>query len=198
MKTKLMLIAVLLGVFFSSCSEKKIDNKKKSEQVKMENKAVTNQNVVKESVADKEGNKIDLVFDNDKDVVKINYKGESTELKSQKPASGFWYKNDHYELSGKGNDMQLKKDGKIIYEHQDEIVMVEAKCKNGDVLNLTFNNTQETLKAYLNGGKQIDMKRVKSASGIIYKNDTYELIGKGDKYKLTEKGKVVFDNWSKK
>ncbi|MGB1207543.1 MAG: hypothetical protein ACPG5B_17975 [Chitinophagales bacterium] len=32
---------------------------------------------------------------------------------------------------------------------------------------------------YLNGGEQIDLVAEKSASGIWYTNDTYELRGKG-------------------
>ncbi len=194
MKAKLILIAVLLGMFFSSCLDKAKDGKN-NEKVKVEKSVVASSEVVTQTIVDKGGNKIDLSFDNAKNIVTVKYKGEVVKLKGQKPASGIWYKNDNYELRGKGNDIQFKKEGKIIFEHEDEIVFVEAKSKKGDVLNLTFNNTQGTLKAYLNGGEQIDLKREKSASGIWYKNDTYELIGKEDKYRLAKMGKVVFQNW---
>jgi len=76
-------------------------------------------------------------------------------------------------------------------------IIIKHCPKNGkltDVLNLTFNNTEGTVKAYLNGGEQIDLVEQKSASGIWYKNETYELSGKGDKYQLKKSGKTVFEN----
>lgn len=63
-----------------------------------------------------------------------------------------------------------------------------------DVLNMTFNNSQGTVKAYLNGGEQIDLKEKKAASGIWYANDHYELSGKGNHYELKKDGKIIFKN----
>jgi membrane-bound inhibitor of C-type lysozyme len=151
-------------------------------------------NVITQNLKDKDGNAIQLIFDNNKDEVTINYKNETSVLKSQKAASGMWYKNDSYELRGKGNDLTLVKGNQIIYEHADEIVEIVAKSNNGDVLNMTFNNTAGTVKAYLNGGEQIDLEEQKAASGIWYKNDHYELSGKGDHYQLLKDGKTVFSN----
>lgn len=62
------------------------------------------------------------------------------------------------------------------------------------MLNLTFNNTEGTVKAYLNGGDQINLTQKKAASGIWYANDTYELRGKSDSYTLTKNKKIVFEN----
>ncbi len=156
--------------------------------------AETSNDIVNQSLKDSLGNVLEMAFDNAKDIVMIKYQGETAELKSQKPASGIWYKNDTYELSGKGNDIQLKKDSVLVFEHKDDIVNIETKNDKGDVLTLTFNNTEGTVKAYLNGGEQIDLKEEKSASGIWYKNENYELSGKGDNYKLTKDGKVIFEN----
>lgn len=55
---------------------------------------------------------------------------------------------------------------------------------------MIFNNTDGTVKAYLNGGEQIDLLEQKSASGIWYKNDHYELSGEGDKYELLKDGSL--------
>ena len=43
--------------------------------------------------------------------------GEELELAGQKPASGIWYKNDHYELRGKGENLELTKDGKTVFKN---------------------------------------------------------------------------------
>lgn len=68
------------------------------------------------------------------------------------------------------------------------------KNKEGETLDMTFNNTENTVKIYLNGGEQIDLKGERTASGIWYKNDTYELRGKGDDLELTKDGETVFKN----
>ena len=146
------------------------------------------------SLTGSEGNKLVISFDNAKNIITISFKGETAELAGQKPASGIWYKNDQYELRGKGNDIELTKDGKTIFAHEDDKVAVEAKNDKGDVLAITFNNTAGTVKAYLNGGEQIDLTKKKTASGIWYKNDQYELRGKGKKYELTKDGRAVFKN----
>lgn len=59
---------------------------------------------------------------------------------------------------------------------------------------MTFNNTTNTAKIYLNGGEQIELIGQKPASGIWYKNDQYELRGKGEEVELTKDGKTVFKN----
>lgn len=59
---------------------------------------------------------------------------------------------------------------------------------------MTFNNTVGAVKAYLNGGEQIDLVEEKAASGIWYKNDHYELIGKGNSYILSKDGDIIFEN----
>ena len=142
--------------------------------------------------SDKEGKVLNLEFNNTKSTVIFKLNGETAELEAERSGSGIWYRNDEYELRGKGNDLQLTKNGKIIFEHQDDIKYVEANNENNNVLNMTFNNSEGTVKAYLSGGEQIDLKEVRSASGIWYKNDEYELRGKGENYELTKNDKVIF------
>jgi membrane-bound inhibitor of C-type lysozyme len=191
-KQTFIITTLAIASFLTSCKEStKQENTEKPTSEVLTN---TTDDIVTQSLTDKSGNKLDLSFDNAKDIVTINFKGETSELQSQKPASGIWYKNDHFELSGKGNDITLMKDGKTVFEHMDDKVEIVAKNDKGDVLNMTFNNTDGTVKAYLNGGEQIDLVEQKSASGIWYKNDHYELSGKGDHYDLTKDGKTVFKN----
>lgn len=39
------------------------------------------------------------------------------ELQGQTPGSGIWYKNDQYELRGKGEEVKLTKDGEVVFEN---------------------------------------------------------------------------------
>ncbi|UHO39187.1 MliC family protein [Chryseobacterium capnotolerans] len=73
--------------------------------------------IVKSTLKDKSGKTVEVTFDNSKDIATLVFNGENLELKGQRPASGIWYKNDHYELRGKGNDIQLSKDGKVVFEN---------------------------------------------------------------------------------
>ena len=192
MKKQILTFTIASAMLFTACNQKP----------KKENKSIDNtkttitakDNIVNQSLSDKNGNKLDMAFNNTKGMVTINFKGDEAELKEKKSASGIWYTNANYDLSGKGNNIVLKKNEKIVFEHQDNIVMTESKNENGDKLNLTFNNSQGTLKAYLSGGNQIDLKENKAASGIWYANDHYELSGKGNKYELKKDGKTVFEN----
>ncbi|MCK9436541.1 MAG: MliC family protein [Synergistaceae bacterium] len=187
-----ILASITVATFLASCNQQQ--KQENTEGVKTEVTAKSSDDIVTQSLTDNAGNKLDMTFDNSKDIVTITFKGKTAELTAQKAASGIWYKNDHLELIGKGNDITLSKDDQVIFKHQDDKVAIEAKSDKGDVLNMTFNNTEGTVKAYLNGGEQIDLVEQKSASGIWYKNDHYELTGKGDKYELQKDGKTVFKN----
>ena len=184
-------IALLTALILGSCKEsaKKEDAEKKNKET-VEN---VSDSITKTTSINQDGKKLELLFNNIAGTATLNFNNETIELISQKPASGIWYKNEQYELRGKANDITLKKDGIVIFEHQDDIVSIEVKSQK-DVLNMTFNNTEGTVKAYLNGGEQIDLVEEKAASGIWYKNDHYELRGKGNSYTLSKDGDVVFKN----
>lgn len=192
MKKQILTFTIATAMLLTACNQK----------TEKENKSIDNtqttitakDDIVNQSLTDKNGNKLDMVFNNTKGVVTINFEGDEAELKEEESASGIWYTNANYELRGKGNNIELKKNGKIVFEHQDDIVMTEAKNDEGDVLNMTFNNSEGTVKAYLNGGDEINLSEHKSASGIWYTNDHYELRGKGNKYELKKDGKTVFKN----
>ena len=47
----------------------------------------------------------------------ILYGGEQIELVAEKAASGIWSKNNLYELRGKGNEIELTKDGETLFKN---------------------------------------------------------------------------------
>lgn len=187
---RIFTIGILSASVLISCNENTEQGKTNSTNTEQTN----SKDVVTQSLTNNEGETLKMTFKNSEGKAILDFKGENIELNQEKAASGIWYKNDQYELRGKGNDISLKKDGEVIFEHQDKKASVEFKNDNGDVLNVTFNNTAGTAKAYLNGGKQIDLKQEKSASGIWFKNDQYELRGKGNDISLKKDGQVVFEH----
>ncbi len=194
MKTiiKLFSIAMLSTLFLTACKDK--PKEENTEAITAESVETPSDDIVISTSTSKDGKELKMRFNNTKGTATLEFEGDTIEMKAERAASGIWYKNDHYELRGKGNDIQLTKDGTVVFEHADDIENIDAKNKKGDVLTMTFNNTEGTVKAYLNGGDQIDLKEKKAASGIWYSNDNYELSGKGDKYTLKKDGKIVFQN----
>lgn len=190
MKKGIITIGMLSALFLTSCKE----TPKETTDVDVVETEVVANDVNTVTSTDKNGKTLEVTYDNAKDVATIKFDGQTSELIGQKPASGMWYKNDQYELRGKGNDIELKKDGVTIFEHTDDIVTSSLKDSKGNTLDMTYNNDAGTVKVYVNGGEQIDMVAERAASGIWYKNDQYELRGKGENLELTKDGKTVFKN----
>jgi membrane-bound inhibitor of C-type lysozyme len=190
MTKKILTIAILTALFINACKE--TPKQEKAETPSTESAEKIDDDIVKSSSTDKDGNKLEMTFNNAKGTATLSFNGETIELLAQKAASGIWYKNENYELRGKGNDVELKKGGNIVFTHKDNIVTSSLKNKEGQTLDITYNNTTNQAKVYLNGGEQIELVGQKPASGIWYKNDHYELRGKGENVELTKDGKTVF------
>lgn len=77
---------------------------------------VKNNPLIKAKSTNAEGKTIDMSFDNSKNTATIVYEGETIELKGQPTGSGIHYKNDHWELRGKGLENELSKDGKVVFK----------------------------------------------------------------------------------
>ncbi len=182
-------VAILTTLLATSCT-----GVSKQENAASSTTETVGEEIVTTTSTDQNGQKLEMTFNNTKGTATITFNGETAELEQQKSGSGFWYKNNQYELRGKGNDVDLKKDGELVFTHKDEIVTSTIKNKEGQTLDMTFNNTTNEAKVYLDGGEQIDLKGQTPGSGIWYKNDHYELRGKGENVELTKDGKVIFKN----
>ncbi len=192
MTKRFLTIAMLTALFLNSCKE--TPKQENAEPTTTESAGKVTDEIVTSTSTDKDGNELEMAFNNTKGTAILNFKGETIDMDAQKSASGIWYKSENYELRGKGNDIELKKDGKVVFTHEDDIVTSSLENKEGQTLAMTFNNTTNEAKVYFNGGDQIDLVGQKPASGIWYKNDEYELRGKGENVELTKDGKTVFKN----
>ncbi|MCU0436768.1 MAG: MliC family protein [Raineya sp.] len=103
MTIKTLKIAFLLTILVFFSSQKSVAQEKVTDEI------------VNSSAVDKKGNKLEMSFNNTKNTVTLKFKGKTIVLKGQTPASGIWYKNDRYELRGKGENIDLTKDGKTIF-----------------------------------------------------------------------------------
>ncbi len=105
-----LFLALLFGLNLISC--KNIDKNESSYQ----SLEVTKGEIISDSVMDQNNKKMLMTFDNSKNIVIIELNGEKIELISKRPASGIWYANDNYELRGKGKQVELLKDEKVIFQ----------------------------------------------------------------------------------
>lgn len=123
MKKSILLLAATTTLFLSSCNK---DKKTTSTSASADSISVTptdslstvtsKDDIVKSTLKNSKGEILDMTFNNTKDIATVVFNGETVELKGQRPASGIWYKNDHYELRGKGEEVELSKDGKVVFK----------------------------------------------------------------------------------
>lgn len=116
MKKYILTIVVLIALFLNSCKESpKQENTETSTNQTIEK---TTDEIVVSSAKDDKGNSLEMSFNNTKyDATLFFNGGEQIDLEGQRTGSGIWYKNDHYELRGKGEHLALTKDGKIIFKN---------------------------------------------------------------------------------
>jgi len=191
MTTKLQTFALLAALLLFSCKE--TPKPERTTSSKKETVAQATDEIIKNSSTDKYGKKIEMTFNNTKGDVQVIFNGETFKLSKQPTGSGIHYKNDKYELRGKGNDLTLTKDGKVLFENSDEIINKTLKNKKGDTLTIIFNNTTNQAKIYLNDEAQIELVGQEVSTGMMYKNDHYEFYEKAEKVVLKKDGKTIFE-----
>ncbi|MGH1519212.1 MliC family protein [Chryseobacterium sp. JK1] len=124
MKKHIFITAALAALFLTSCNkEKKATDAAPTTVDSLASKpsdpaAVpgTKDEIVKSTSKDSSGKTLEMTFNNTKNTATVVFNNETIELQGQKPASGIWYKNDHYELRGKGEQIELTKDGKTVFK----------------------------------------------------------------------------------
>ncbi|QBA20569.1 hypothetical protein EU348_04980 [Chryseobacterium indologenes] len=125
MKKHIFIAAAFSALFLTSCNKEKTTTDSTSTSVDSvaskpsDSAAVsgTQDEIVKSTSKDKNGKTLDMTFNNTKNTATVVFNNETIELQGQKPASGIWYKNDHYELRGKGEEIELTKDGKTVFKN---------------------------------------------------------------------------------
>ena len=91
MKSNLIYFCICIGIFFCSCKENK-----KQEKVETPIETSTqseNKNLISSTVTDKNGQVLEMSFDNEKNIAFLKLNGEKIILQGQAAASGIWYKN---------------------------------------------------------------------------------------------------------
>ncbi|MCX6258154.1 MAG: MliC family protein [Bacteroidia bacterium] len=119
MKQLFLAFTIVISLVVISCNQVK---NKKVEKTGLQTET-TEHNNSKQTVADKiltseitnkEGDKLDVTFNNTNKTATLNFKGETIEMIQDTMGSGIKYSNKNYEFSEWHGKTELKKDGKII------------------------------------------------------------------------------------
>lgn len=105
-------IGIFLALSLVSCKE----TKSETEQV-IQPAERTSDEIVKSTATDGQGKTLKMIFNNTQGTATLELDGEVIEMMKMRSGSGFWYKNNVYELRGKGNSMTLKKDDVIVFQN---------------------------------------------------------------------------------
>jgi len=106
------IIILFLSVFLIvSCKETKRNDENNTSQEK-----ISVDEIVKSTSTDSNGVILEMTFDNSKYTATLFFKGETIDLQGQPVGSGIHYKNNEYELRGKGEDITLTKNGEIVFK----------------------------------------------------------------------------------
>lgn len=113
MKNKFSVLAIFALLATTSCQDKgkmnTIEDAKETASTSAEETTSVATNEAGENLA--------MTFNLSKGTAKVVWKQDTIVLKEEKTASGFSYKNEQYELKGKGENVDFSKDGKLVFKN---------------------------------------------------------------------------------
>ena len=112
MKQSLFVITLIASLLLVSCGE----NKKPANKSVIPIETAADQ-IVKATVTNPDGVRLDMEYNNAKRTARFILKGETIDLKQDTTASGIKYSNSHYEYREWHGEITLKKDGQEVFVH---------------------------------------------------------------------------------
>lgn len=116
---KVFILPLLVGLVMVSCSK---EEEKKQEEAGVQTEVVDvpkdSMEIVNTIIKNKSGEELQLIVNNKDNNATVVFKGDSIQLNEKPAASGIWYVNDQYELRGKGEQVELTKDGQSVFTNE--------------------------------------------------------------------------------
>lgn len=126
--------AVAIALFSTSCNSK--------------SKQESSDELIESTVTSTTGQQLEATFDTANELVTIIFEGDTAVLKQQPSASGINYKNDTYEYTEWQNEIELLKNGVVVFSNVDKDKRVSVgetlKDAEGEILTLFYDTTAET------------------------------------------------------
>ncbi len=121
MKILFLVILFIMSLLPGSCDYHTTNNTKSATQQTTKQVAhdLTYSNeIVHSRVTDENGVALKMAFNNANGTAIIYFRGETIEVKQDTTASGIHYSNQHYDYREWHGEIELKKDGKVVFQHQ--------------------------------------------------------------------------------
>jgi membrane-bound inhibitor of C-type lysozyme len=118
MMLKNIIIIVSVILLFSCQSSKTVKPEENSSSlVQRRIVSETQNNIVYTRITNRQGELLEIIFDNAKNEALLKFKGEDIKLTGEKTASGIKYSNSQYLFTQWKDDIELKKDGKTVFQY---------------------------------------------------------------------------------
>ena len=155
-----------------------------------------NQELVTETFTNSNGETLSATYTDE--TVTLNFNGETIVLQQQPSGSGIRYVNDIYEYTEWQNEVELKKNGTVIFALKEQEPGMTENFVNADgkTLTVTYNTEGETPTATITYEEYTDQVLTQipesaSAKGAEYKNETMKWATNADGGVLTINGKNI-------
>lgn len=191
MKKQVFIIFSVFSIFVSCTSNTSTQNQSGQGEDSLLQPPVTHDDIVVDTIISASGQALYLKHNKTQNIITATLNGETIEMKRDTTASGVSASNEHYKYTEWHSEIKLEKDGKIIFESTGDVFSDLAKDAKGNEMKMVFNKAQHTVTVMLNDDT-IQLLDQKPASGLWYKNEHYELRGKGNIVELTKDGKTIF------
>jgi len=115
----LVVLFVASLLFFSSCQNRKSNNKtsrsSSGTELKPEESSLKSNEIISSTTTNKDGISLKYTFNNSDGTCILELNGEIIELKQERMASGIKYSNEHFIYTNWHGETNLFKDGKLIF-----------------------------------------------------------------------------------
>ncbi|WP_194766881.1 MliC family protein [Tamlana sp. I1] len=113
MKSQAYLLYLFIGFSLNTCV---FHEKEATETTQSQILEKATDEIVTSKVLDKNGNVLEMFFNNTKGYVILKFEGKTLKLQRLRTGSGIWYKNTLYELRGKGKHLELTKGTETVFK----------------------------------------------------------------------------------
>ncbi|MDO5665957.1 MAG: MliC family protein [Bacteroidia bacterium] len=186
MKKFTFILAATVLLFAAACN-----NSKKNQD---------NSEAIATTITNSNGESIDVTYNTAEETATIVFDGETVVLQQQPSASGTYYANDTYEYTEWQDEVELKKNGKVVFSSKEEEPGMTNNFVDGEgnALIVAYKTTGEVPMATITYKdiQEIALAQIPEsagAKGAEYENEAMKIkwITSEDGGKLTIDGKTI-------
>lgn len=184
MKKLTFILAAIVLLFAAACNNSK-KNQDNSEEITA-------------TINNSKGETLNITYNNTAETATIVFNGETIALKQQPSASGIHYANDTYEYTEWQDEIELKKNGEVVFSNKGEYAEATFNFidADGKVLTVIYDTSGETptVTVTYEEHKDVVLTQIPEsawAKGAEYENETLKWVSNENGGDLTVNGKTI-------